>query len=423
MQGNPTYQSQVQSPLIRLQQQQQPMPASPLHSPSVQPVIHIQQQPPIESYYQPDPDHENVYADITSVVSPSRNPMTSTPIRQTILATKGRAPTIFEENEDYDDDNYVAADNDNNSNNINIEDLLLPVDDSVLPRRSSSYASVRKDRRSSAKDAFSSLSVKDRKKIWMERENVFIKRQKEELDKLDSQVRESLTTLTVQQRRNIWKQRENFAKNQQMLSTIMTKRRVSTVNVANKVGNKNFTLFGKDNQDIDLDMFAADKTKFERYEKMRRMQLPQAAIEQKMTMDGLSSAERDYYFNEFQNKFNKYSQMAKLNMPEATIADVMARDGIAQEEIQKFLNKRNDKLETYTKMLRLGLPEGFIVQRMQLDNISSQEVDQFFSKHRNKFHKYIKMRKMRLPELVILQRMRIDGISEPEIAAFAANDS
>lgn len=405
MQG-PPYPPLIQSPLTRVQQ---PLSSPPHPTQNVS----VQQQPPLASYYLPDPDHENVYADTASILSPSRNPLVSSASRQTIATTKGRAPTIFEENVSYNDDVEYEGDD--------IDDAEMPFRSPTLARRSDSRASVRKGLRSSTKDTFSSLSVKDRKKIWMERENVFIKRQKEELDKLDSQIRQSLTTLTVQQRRNIWKQRENFAKNQQMLSSIMTKRKSIALDTTVKgEKKKSFNLFGKDNQDIDLDMFTADKVKYERYEKMRKMQLPHAAIEQKMRMNGLSSAERDYYFNEFQNKFNKYSHMAQLNMPDATIADIMTRDGLSQEEVQKFLNKRNDKLEAYTKMLRLGLPEGFIVQRMQLDNISSQEIDQFFSKHRNKFHKYIKMRKMRLPELVIVQRMRIDGISEPEIEAFAA---
>ena len=155
---------------------------------------------------------------------------------------------------------------------------------------------------------------------------------------------------------------------------------------------------------IALTLPAIATDKFEKYRKMLKM-LPSAAVQQKMTMDGISAAEIESFLSEGSKPTSEQS-----TVPTATPVQA------------------DDKLEKYRKMLKL-LPEHAVRQKMSLEGYTAQQIDSFVQgtvqspappasggegPFSPKYEKFMKMLKL-LPEHAVRQKMTMEGISVEEI--------
>jgi hypothetical protein len=205
---------------------------------------------------------------------------------------------------------------------------------------------------------------------------------------------------------------------------------------------------------------ATEDTKFEKFRKMQKMGLPEGAIRQKMSVEGISLSEVELFFkgpvasvtvgNDDDSKLDKYRKMQKMNMPEGAIRQKMTSDGITSAEQEAFLaggasaqvpqggpsaDDEDPKLEKFRKMKKMNMPEGAIRQKMSTEGISVAEQDAFFSGKPPlapsmsstgeaetvddpKFEKFRKMQKMNMPEGAIRQKMASEGCSVSEQEAF-----
>lgn len=213
--------------------------------------------------------------------------------------------------------------------------------------------------------------------------------------------------------------------------------------------------------------------KFQKYDKMRKAGLPEGAIENCMTKDGLSDDERKSFWlpnlNESSGaqqstanahndaldpKFAKYSRMQKAGLPRGAIENCMRKDGLSEEDLNRFFgasaetasatsgaSKTSQKaidpaFAKYESMLKAGLPEGAIRNAMMRDNLSSEKQNEFFKLSDDssgvpeseesttsfekdpKFAKYAKMRNARIPDGAIRNKMMRDGLSDEDQAMF-----
>ena len=96
-----------------------------------------------------------------------------------------------------------------------------------------------------------------------------------------------------------------------------------------------------------------ENVKFATYDKMKKMNLPEGAIRQKMSSDGLSSADVDAFF----------SGVASSSSSSSPIASIVVED---------------EKFAKYTKMRKM-LPEGAVRQKMSADGLSPADIESFFA--------------------------------------------
>lgn len=203
----------------------------------------------------------------------------------------------------------------------------------------------------------------------------------------------------------------------------------------------------------------ATNPKFEKFVKMKKL-LPEAAVRQKMSLDGISNEEIDDFMSgkvsppsvvqpiqqSLDPKFEKFVKMKKI-LPEAAVRQKMSLDGISAQEIEDFMSGKLESSTTASntgdnvvitqvanvidpKFIKFGkmkklLPEAAVRHKMALDGISNQDIDLFFGVttatvvaiNDVKFEKYEKMKKI-LPEVAVKQRMTQDGLSTQEINDF-----
>jgi hypothetical protein len=95
--------------------------------------------------------------------------------------------------------------------------------------------------------------------------------------------------------------------------------------------------------------------KFKQYSTMLKMHLPDGAIRQKMTINGVSDEDQKVFFGEIQPFAAKASKVPTL------------------DEVRK-----QPKYATYLGMLKMHLPEGAIRQKMGVNSLSEHEVAVFF---------------------------------------------
>merc|ERR1712228_19627 len=174
-----------------------------------------------------------------------------------------------------------------------------------------------------------------------------------------------------------------------------------------------------------------------KYDKMKKMQMPNDTIRNRMKMDGMKEDEIEKYLNptaiqtnqnkeedEFKQKMVKYDRMKKIGMPEQTIRNKMTLDGISANDQDRYFNpekfkenKPNPALAKYERMKKMGMPTHAIVNKMRLDGISSSDIAEFENPGANKkkkkkvkekdprFAKYDKMKKMGMPNHAIVNKM------------------
>eukprot|EP00934_Nitzschia_sp_Nitz4_P009448 Nitzschia sp. Nitz4//scaffold31_size150131//32458//36173//NITZ4_002814-RA/size150131-augustus-gene-0.135-mRNA-1//-1//CDS//3329547617//9438//frame0 len=148
---------------------------------------------------------------------------------------------------------------------------------------------------------------------------------------------------------------------------------------------------------------------FQKYKKMLKMGMPEGAISQKMSADGISQHIQDIvlaqepseeshvdtdttedYTAEEENLVKKYRKMLLMGMPEGAVANKMNMDNIDQKVQEAVLAKSEsispssqgpeqtpgpltpeDELiaEKYRKMLKMGMSAGAVSQKMEADDV------------------------------------------------------
>ncbi|GBG24385.1 Formin-like protein 3 [Hondaea fermentalgiana] len=221
--------------------------------------------------------------------------------------------------------------------------------------------------------------------------------------------------------------------------------------------------------------------KFEKYAKMRKAGLPEGAIANCMTKDGISAPEQQAFFGsadsanaptsapavstpnssvQIDPKLVKYARMKQAGLPRGAIDNCMTRDGISSSQQAAFWGESggaasgsdnakitkplDPELIKYDKMQKAGLPEGAIRNAMARDGLSAETQATFFEgsnasasaapetdgKGSNggkctanaqmdpKFAKYAKMKQAKIPDGAIRNKMARDGLSAQDQDVF-----
>ncbi len=175
----------------------------------------------------------------------------------------------------------------------------------------------------------------------------------------------------------------------------------------------------------------ANQSKFSKYEVMSKNKLPEGAIRQRMSLDGLSGMEQDSFFSgsylndqQEQHASSASNQEKLVHTPTVPSKPAMVNDP--------------SRYEKYEKMVRM-LPEVAVRQKMSIDGFEDDEIDTFFKNggvapsaaptavplptnidDPSRYEKYEKMVRM-LPEGAVRQKMSIDGFEDDEIDTFFKN--
>lgn len=220
------------------------------------------------------------------------------------------------------------------------------------------------------------------------------------------------------------------------------------------------------------------------YRKMLKMGMPEGAVQQKMSADGvpqhiqdsvlggaepsgdvdasgvsrpiLSATKTSSLSLEEEAIAAPYRKMLKMGMPDGAVVQKMSVDGIAQiiqdsviaGEVPAFpkcngpdLSKKMSSLSVeeediaspYRKMLKMGMPDGAVMQKMSVDGVAQNIQDSVISgevpidlsgppETSQKFSslspseeaiasQYRKMLKMGMPDGAVMQKMSVDGVA------------
>lgn len=96
------------------------------------------------------------------------------------------------------------------------------------------------------------------------------------------------------------------------------------------------------------------ENQLEKYKKMREI-LPEGAVRQKMSIDGFSETEIEYFFS------------GQVGVSQ-----------VSQSTIESTLSRINKQYEKYNKMREM-LPEEVVRQKMVVDGIDKDEIDNYFN--------------------------------------------
>ena len=147
---------------------------------------------------------------------------------------------------------------------------------------------------------------------------------------------------------------------------------------------------------------------------MKKMGLPDGAIRHKMMQDGISDDLMNEFFNSgntiMKSKpvkkepkeeklppldekiVGKYRKMKKMGLPDGAIQHKMVQDGIDQAIINQFFNIKTAKnkskidinnpiFDPYKKMKKAGLPPPVIKHKMTMDGRTQEEIQAFFGEN------------------------------------------
>jgi len=164
------------------------------------------------------------------------------------------------------------------------------------------------------------------------------------------------------------------------------------------------------------DVLLKDHEVYAKYFKMLKMGLPEAAVRQKMKMDGVDERALD---------LGGDAPFSKLPAPEET------SDSAVPEKDVKL--KDDPKYAKYFKMLQIGLAEGAVRQKMRTDGVDERALDlggdamlsqltapaggsSVKLQEDPTYAKYFKMLKMGLPEEAVRHKMKSEGVDERALA-------
>jgi transcriptional antiterminator Rof (Rho-off) len=147
------------------------------------------------------------------------------------------------------------------------------------------------------------------------------------------------------------------------------------------------------------------------YRKMLKMGMPEGAVLQKMSVDAVAQKIQDSVIarqfpvpktteelshnlcslsNEEEQIASQYRKMLKMGMPQGAVMQKMSVDGVAQniqdsvvaksavEYSQKFSALTSDEEQIasqYRKMMKMGMPEGAVIQKMSVDGVAQNIQD------------------------------------------------
>merc|ERR1712228_435989 len=158
-----------------------------------------------------------------------------------------------------------------------------------------------------------------------------------------------------------------------------------------------------------------------KYERMKKMGMPTHAIVNKMRLDGISSSDIAEFENPGANKkkkkkvkekdprFAKYDKMKKMGMPNHAIVNRMRLDGIEASLIHKFEHQDDDEDEE---------EEDDDDDDDEDEEDEQEEEVKPIDLNTPKLKKYARMKKMGFPTSVIVNKMKLDGIDANIISAF-----
>ena len=109
--------------------------------------------------------------------------------------------------------------------------------------------------------------------------------------------------------------------------------------------------------------------KFSKYETMSKNQLPDGAIRQRMSLDGLSQVEQESFFDK-----------SYLNDQDQSVSPVLGQETLPKKSVTPStptVVNSSSRYEKYEKMYRM-LPEGAVRQKMSMDGFKDEEIDGFF---------------------------------------------
>jgi hypothetical protein len=188
---------------------------------------------------------------------------------------------------------------------------------------------------------------------------------------------------------------------------------------------------------------------------MKKMNMPEGAIRQKMSAEGFKPDEIDAFISGApmptvseapvkdakDPKFAKFTKMKEMNLPEGAIRQKMVAEGLSVADIDAFfsgapsvapLAADDPKFAKFAKMKAMNMPEGAIRQKMAVEKFTPAEIDAFLtgsplpapsnqlkiSPDDPKFEMYLKMKKMNMPEGAIRQKMMANGLTSAEMDLF-----
>ncbi|KAG7361625.1 subunit CCDC53 of endosome WASH complex [Nitzschia inconspicua] len=211
------------------------------------------------------------------------------------------------------------------------------------------------------------------------------------------------------------------------------------------------------------------------YRKMLKMGMPEGAVVQKMAIDGVEQKIQDSVIAgeapapkevvqsstmtqslsaEEEEIARHYRKMLKMGMPEGAVIQKMSVDGVEQKiqdsviageapapkevvknsiTIPSLSAEEEEIAKHYRKMLKMGMPEGAVTQKMSVDGIaqhiqdsviageepaaapvaaSAQKFSSLSAEEEQLAAQYRKMLKMGMPEGAVTQKMSIDGVAQ-----------
>eukprot|EP01083_Nonionella_stella_P081175 223477_1 len=206
------------------------------------------------------------------------------------------------------------------------------------------------------------------------------------------------------------------------------------------------------------------KHDLKKYTKMKKIGLPEESVRNKMKMDGIDSKVIATYFGEKiesdaaagqvmqapcpKPDVKKYERMKKIGLPDGSVRNKMKMDGVDEYWVRDFFGEAQPiiggatvmqaptpkpNVSKYTKMQKVGLPAGAIKNKMKKDGIDPYWVRDFFGEAqpvieeekempqpcpKPDFSKYERMKKVGLPPPPIKNKMQQDGIHKYWICVF-----
>lgn len=137
----------------------------------------------------------------------------------------------------------------------------------------------------------------------------------------------------------------------------------------------------------------ATKSKFERFEKMRKL-LPVGAVRQKMTMEGFSNEEIDGFFSEKPKATETVPSSHSVEQKSSGVGATLEGRLAKFERLQRLLNEAallppapttnslstvfDERLIRYEKMFRMLQDVATVRRKMMAQGCTAAEVDKFF---------------------------------------------
>ena len=164
--------------------------------------------------------------------------------------------------------------------------------------------------------------------------------------------------------------------------------------------------------------------KYDKFRKMLKLNLPKLYIKQQMAALEYSMEDINTFFEDQEppqtpmsenklslvNPMDKYDKMKKLGVPDGSIRQKMTSEGVATTDIDSFFNHPTSSKTSAAVFTSTSSPRSIV-------EIQSTKTSEIIDET-GLFEKYIKMKKMSVPEGGIRQKMISDQLKEDDIKLF-----